>query len=657
MKKTLFILAFLSSVFCVAEAQVIFKTPKSSRATMYDIDATLNPDKALIDCKMTTYWVNQSDDVVDNVRMHLYLNAFRDGNTTFYKELGDTPGSGDKNPGWIDIESLTDRNGRDMLPMMHFISPDDGNKDDKTVIKLDLPEPAGPGDTVFLKISFVSKLPSRIIRTGYSGDFFFVAQWFPKFGVYEPAGMRYSTTGGWNCHQFHARSEFYADPGVYDIRITLPENFVVGSCGMLIKETDDGSGSKTLEYRAEDIVDFAWTAWPGYSVFTDQWNNVTISLLLPGDRADQVERQMQALKNALEYFSENVGPYPWPYVTIVDPPSQGSGAGGMEYTTMFTSESSAGMPSFIHMPEMVTIHEFGHAYFMGILGSNEFEEPWLDEGVNTYWENRIVDHYYGASSGVLNLPWLKISDSELTRLNYVRSGSRQVSSNKPYSWQYPHGTYDMMSYSKAAVVLSTLSGITGEETMNEIFREYYRRWAFKHPSGQDLIDVVNDVNARINGNKFGPDLNWYFSQTLFGTGICDYRVSGLINNKPLRESADSLAKDAGGHISSYLSDSTYNSTVQLERIGDIMLPVEVLVHFSDGHEVTETWDGKGRSKDFDYNGKFKVDWAKIDPDYKITMDVNYINNSKTFEPDRIPERRMTDKLISFIQFFMNIISL
>lgn len=648
MKRILIVLILLPSVFSAVTGQVIFKIPKSTRTTMYSIDAKLDPATATVDGQMKAYWINRSSDIVDNVRMHLYLNAFRNSRSTFYREMGDSPGKSRKDAGWIDIKSITGRDGSDMLPMMQYISPDDGNKDDKTVIRIDLPEPAKPGDTVFLNIDFESKLPSRIIRTGYSGNFFFVAQWFPKFGVYEPAGMRYATTGGWNCHQFHSRSEFYADPGIYDVTITLPDNYVVGTCGMLMKETRDNDGEKTLEYRAEDIVDFAWTAWPGYSVFTDHWNDVQITLLLPGERKDQVDRQMKAVKYALEYFSENVGPYPWPYVTIVDPPTKGAGAGGMEYTTLFTSESVKGVPSYLHLPEMVTIHEFGHAYFMGILESNEFEEPWLDEGVNTFWENRIVDHYYGASSGLLDHPWLKVSDSEVTRMRYVRSGSRQASTNRLYSWQYPHGTYSMMSYSKTAVVLNTLMGIIGEETMNEIFREYYREWAFKHPSGQDLIDVANEVNTRMNGDKFGPDLNWFFSQTLFGTGICDYRVSGLVNNKPVKTWADSLPS---------ASDSIYNSKLQLERTGDVMLPEEILVHFSDGHEVTEKWDGKSRTKDFSYTGKYKVLWAKIDPDYKITMDVNYINNSKTVDPDRVPERKLADKFITFIQFFLNFLSL
>ena len=180
---------------------------------------------------------------------------------------------------------------------------------------------------------------------------------------------------------------------------------------------------------------------------------------------------------------------------------------------------------------MTTIHEFGHAYFMGILASNEFEEPWLDEGVNSFWEERIADHYYGENSGFINHPWLKISDESLSRLFYVTSASRQAVSNAEYSWNYPHGTYSMMSYMKTASWLYTLMGIIGEETTNEIFREYYRKWAFRYPSGKDFIDVVNEVVKRMNGDKFGANMDWFFNETLYGTGICDYKVSDFRNEK------------------------------------------------------------------------------------------------------------------------------
>jgi hypothetical protein len=507
-------------------------------------------------------------------------------------------------------------------------------------------------------VNFETRLPLITRRTGYCDDFFFVAQWFPKFGVYEPEGMRFATKGGWNCHQFHANSEFYANHSLYNVKITVPKEYVVGTGGMLItkSDSDDTGRNKTLTYRAEDIVDFAWTAWPGYEVFTDQWENVKITLLIPKDRIEQVERQFTAVKHAFEYFARNVGPYPWPYLTIVDPPSKGARSGGMEYTTLFTSSSSYMMPEFMHYPEMVTIHEFGHAYFMGILASNEFEEPWMDEGINSFWEERIVDHYYGENSGLIDHPFLKIADKSSGRLSYVHSGGRQDVSNSEYSWNYPHGTYGMMSYNKTATILYTLMGIIGEETTNAVFRDYYKKWAFKHPSGKDFVNIVNEVVPRLNGNKFGSNMNWFFDQTLYGTGICDYKVANILNNKIEKFKARKNGPDSLNNNSAVRED-IYRSTAELERGGEVMLPVEVLVHFKNGDEILESWDGKSRYKDFVYTGMREIEWVKIDPEFKIRMDVNYINNSMTLNPDRIPLRRLTNKLISLMQFFLNFISL
>jgi hypothetical protein len=642
----LFFLQILSS-------QIVLKEPLSDRLTGYKIDAKLDPVTKTVEASMQAFWVNKSNEVVPDIQLHLYMNAFRSSKSTFNIESGIS--STDKNSeyGWINIKSFTDRNGKDLTPGMEYISPDDGNMFDQTVMKITLPKPAIPGDTVFIKVSFETRLASNIIRTGYSDDFYFVAQWFPKFGVYEPAGMRYARKGGWNCHQFHANSEFYSNHSVYDVKITLPKEYIVGSGGMLIDQFDSptDSKSKTLTYRAEDIVDFAWTAWPGYKVYTEQWEHVKITLLLPNERINQAERHFTAVKYALEYFTKNVGRYPWPYLTIVDPPGKGSGAGGMEYTTLFTSASFYMMPGSIHMPEMVTIHEFGHAYFMGIMASNEFEEPWLDEGVNTFFEERIMDHYYGQNSGMIDHPLLKIADKSISRLSYVNSGGRQVVSNIEYSWKYPHDTYGMMSYNKTATWLYTLMGIIGEETTNDVFREYYKKWAFKHPSGEDFVAVVNEVVTKRFGNKFGPDMNWFFEQTLYGTGICDYRVanfnSSKINQERIINDSDSLVKDL------ITNDTQYKSNIELERVGDIMLPVEILIHFKDGKEVLEQWDGKSRFKDYVYTGASKIDWVKIDPEYKIRMDVNFINNSMTVNPDYQPIKRLTSKFIVLMEFVIS----
>jgi hypothetical protein len=658
MKRGCFLLFICLANAISVNSQIINKIPLSIRQTGYKIDARLDVKTKTVLGSMEAFWVNKSADIVPDIQLHLYMNAFRNNKSTLNKESPGSLRKKDSQSGWIDIKSFTDRNGTNLMHGMQFISPDDGNIYDQTVLKVLLPKAAMPGDTVFINISFETRLPSVIHRTGYKDDFFFVAQWFPKFGVYESKGMRYAKNGAWNCHQFHANSEFYSNHSLYNVTITVPKNFVVGSGGLLMNETDSANNGndKTLAYRAEDIVDFAWTAWPGYSVFTDRWKHVKITLLLPEERSEQVERQFTAVKYALEYFDKNVGPYPWPYLTIVDPPAKGFGSEGMEYTTLFTSGSSYMIPQFIHFPEMVTIHEFGHAYFMGILASNEFEEPWLDEGVNSFWEERIVDHYYGENSGLIDHPFLKVADKSLGRLSYVHSEGRQDVSNKEYSWNYPHGTYGMMSYNKTATWLYTLMGIIGEETTNEVFREYYKRWAFKHPSGKDFVNVVNEVVPRITGNKFGRDMNWFFDQTLYGTGLCDYKVTNIFNNR-IDTPEDSLSKNDSAKKSPAENIRFYNSGVELERAGEVMLPVEVLIHFNNGSEILESWDGKSRFKDFEYTGRRTVEWVKIDPEFKIRMDINYINNSMTVNPDLIPLRRLTNKLMTFMQFFINFISL
>jgi hypothetical protein len=656
MKAYLFFFLLLF-VFVNGNSQIINREPLSARQTYYRIDAALNTDTKTVSGRMETYWVNKSTDIVPDIQLHLYMNAFKSNISTLNRESGNLKEIKESETGRVDIKKFTDRSGNDLKGKMTFIRPDDGNVNDETVVSVPLPEPSKPGDTVFLNIDFETKLPDLTRRTGYKHDFYFVAQWFPKFGVYESAGTRYAIKGGWNCHQFHALSEFYSDHSVYDVKITVPKEFVVGTCGLqLACDSAAGKKDKTLTLRAEDIVDFAWTAWPGYAIHRDRWHNVAITLLSPGERYDQVERQMSSVKNALEYFNENVGPYPWPYLTIVDPPSIGNPSAGMEYTTLFTSQSSYIMPSWMHMPEMVTIHEFGHAYFMGILASNEFEEPWLDEGVNTFLEERILDHYYGENSGMIDHPLLRLSDKSLGRISYVHSEGRQAVSNKEFSWNYPHETYAMMSYNKTATWLYTLMGVAGEKITNDIFREYYRKWAFRHPSGTDFVNTVNEVVGKANDQKLGSDMNWFFVQTLYGTGLCDYKVSGLSNRK-IELPKDTLSSPDSKSKKDRTKPELYESKVELERAGEVMLPVDVLIHYRNGKEVKESWDGKERFKDFLYSDSTEVEWVKVDPDFKIRMDINYNNNSMTINPDLTPVRRMRNKLVSFLQFFISFISL
>ena len=251
-----------------------------------------------------------------------------------------------------------------------------------------------------------------------------------------------------------------------------------------------------------------------------------------------------------------------------------------------------------------------------------------------------------------------MSDKSMSRISYVLSSGRQLATNSEYTWNYPHGTYSMMSYNKTATIFYTLMGIIGEDTMNEVFREYYRQWAFRHPSGKDFIAVVNEVVKEAHGDKFGPDMNWFFDQTLFGTGLVDYKVNRYTNNK-IRDFKGIISEaDSQRFVKSVTKDdSVYKSVVELERLGEIKLPVDVMIHFNNGDTIMETWDGRERFKDFTYSGTSQVDWVKIDPEYKLRMDVNFTNNSKTDKSDLVPIKRYINKFIIFTQYFLNFISL
>ncbi len=648
-----FLFAVCICIPIVSAGQVVVDTPLSARLTGYDIEAVLDPSSHIVSGDMTAWWVNNSAKPVGDAMMHMYLNAFSSNKSTFAASGRWSP-EGDDGWGWVRIESIRDGSGNDLSTSMNFQSPDDGNIHDKTVLQIVLPQPVHPGDTLRLRIQFESKLPSPIVRTGYKDDFHFVAQWFPKFGVYETAGMRQREEDGWNCHQFHPNSEFYSNHSVYNVSATIPKEFIAGSGGMFIEEIDLGDSLKKVVWRAEDIVDFAWTAWPGYKVLTQKWRGVDITLLTTEKGLKKADNQFAAVVYALEYLDERVGPYPWPHLTFVDPPISGQGAGGMEYTTLFTSSGGGVVPSFLKMAEMVTIHEFGHAYFMGILASNEFEEPWLDEGIKSYWEQRIVDHYYGDGYGLIRLPFLKMSDADQGRLGYISSPSRAISTNDLPSWLYPHGTYGMMSYNKAAAWLHTLEGLIGTETMDEVFREYYRQWGFRHPSGRDFIAVVNDVVTREHDDRFGENMDWFFEQVLYGNELCDYRISGVTTHK-IRSYAGVIDGDSVTYTrSDRSSDTLYISRVSIERLGGIILPVEVLICFDNGEEVLELWEGKESYKDFEYTRNSKVVWAKIDPFDKIDIDIDRINNSWSSVQKFTATRRMANKFVFLMQMMISI---
>ena len=627
----------------------------SPRNANYEIDVSLDPATKRLAGRQTLRWRNTSNDLIAELQFHLYLNGFKNDKSTFMRESGGQLRGEyiDKNDklawGSIDLLStrLTHDNGNgsaeNLTNKARFIQPDDSNTDDRTVISIPLKTPIRPGETVVIDMVFRAKLPRIFARTGFSRDYFLVGQWFPKIGVYESPGTRYQTgpRGRWNCHQFHAHSEFYADYGVYDVRITTPQNYVIGATGQLQAETaNKARNTKTLRYHAEDVVDFAWTASPHFEVVNDVWQRqsggkVSIRLLMQPEHRSQADRHLFAVKAALAYFDKVLGRYPFPTLTIVDPPLHGAGSAGMEYPTFITAGTSWGIPSGIRAPEMVTVHEFGHQYFMQLLASNEFEEAWLDEGFNQYFEGRIMDETYGPKSSQIDLFGFRMGDMENSRDSYVRLDNPAIGPSFGNTWQLPDGYYGQLTYSKTATWLRTLEGLLGRKTMDEIMRTYFLRWQFRHPNANSFIAIVNEIAPARTRFRYGPDMNWFFDQVLYGDKVCDYELVKIRNRK---------------------QGNATRSTIQVMRRGDAQMPVDVLVHFDDGKELMLFWDGKARTQTFTINQKAEVVWATVDPKQKLYIDTNFNNNSLTLNPSSAPAAKFSAKMLFWIQNWLLFLS-
>ena len=629
-------------LFLTARMATALAPPLSPRNANYVIDVRLNTDTKRLDGRQTLAWRNTSPDVITELQFHMYLNAFRDKKSTFMRESGgqlrgvEMDDAKSDNFGWTKLTTLKDqRTGDNLLAFSQFTHPDDLNADDRTVLRVPLKRPLKPGETIVLDMVFQARLPKIFARTGFSRDFFLVGQWFPKIAVYEPAGMRSRTTSGWNCHQFHAHSEFYADYGTYDVSMTVPRKFVVGATGQLLAETINPNGTKTLRYQANDVIDFAWTAAPNTQVVDDIWQGktgakVAIHLLMQPEHASQAKRHADAVKTTLTYFDKHVGNYPYPVITVVDPPLHASGAAGMEYPMFITAGTSWGIPDGARFPELVTVHEFGHQYFMGMLASNEFEEAWLDEGFNQYYEGRIMDNWYGAHKGQIDLWGFRMGDLESSRDGYVHLDNPGIGPSYGNVWQLPSGYYGELTYSKTATWLRTLEGLIGRSVMDEVMQTYFLRWRFRHPNAQSFIDIVNEIVPQRLGQKwagasYGPNLNWFFDQVLFGDRVCDYKLA---------------------RISNY-ADGT--AAVRVDRLGDMQLPVELLVRTKNGREQTLLWDGKDKTHTFMISGKSRIVWAKADPKQKLYMDVDLNNNSRAVSPSSAPAGKYAGKFLFWLQ--------
>jgi hypothetical protein len=587
--------------------------PRSPRNANYTITARLDPATRTITGSEVVTWRNITAAPATDLQFHLYWNGWRNTRSTFMQERALSPAAADaasRSAGeWarIDVTAVT-VDGADRTSSKRFIAPDDQNPDDQTVMSVPLAQAIAPGGSTTIEVTWTAHVPRTFARTGAIGNFFFIAQWFPKLGVL--------VDDGWNCHQFHAGTEFFSDFGVYDVALTVPSGWPLGATGVQRERRDNADRTTTHRYYQEDVHDFAWTTSPDYLERTARFEHpslpaVEMRLLLQPEHASQAARHFDATRTTLKYYGEWFGAYPYGHITIVDPAFQ-SGAGGMEYPTLFTAGTRWLAPPRVATPEGVTVHEAGHQFWYGTVANNEFEDAWMDEGFNTFSTARAIAQVYDPNYLALRyfggfIPWVfrDVRLSRETEGNRLAGYRRDAKSDVPStpSYRYFPATGGSITYNKTALWLNTMERWLGWPTLQRIMSTHFDKWQFAHPQPGDFFDTASAVAGR--------DLGGFFDQVYRSSNVFDYGVEDLTSTR---------------------DGDQYRTSVVIRRYGEALFPVDVLVTFKNGDRVSEHWAGTDRWKQYTYDRPVPALSAQVDPDHVLLLDVDITNNSMTLEP-------------------------
>lgn len=619
----------LLDVLQLAQSQQSAETPPppapaprqtlSEHIVTYHIDVTLDAEENKLFGTQVVTWQHPGQEPINELYMHLYPNAFASKQSTFMQESGgrlrnDTMSK--DSYGQMTISTIRSNAGDDLSPYMSYVQPDDHNAPDRTLMQLALPTTLYPGEVLTLHLQYEVTLPRVFARMGYAEDGFVMAgQWFPKFAAYERKGTRERLTEGWNIHQYHGNSEFYANFGIYNIRIHVPRDYIVAATGLLTKQPELSKHTKTYHYYAEDVHDFAWAASPHFVYVevpfsTPDIPGVRIKLYLDPAHAHLQERYLHAVRRSLAQFSAWYGEYPYATLSVVVPPAGAGGAGGMEYPTLITAWAADETDPGFEL-ERVIVHEIGHQYFYGMVASNEFEEAWLDEAFTSYAEDKVMQAEYGIT------PALPIEAS------YVTSPAAL----QKVAWAYDdHAHYADNVYIRGKLVLWDIERQIGAQKMEQVLRNYVQRWKFKHPSTENFQTVLEEVSGR----------RWqaYFDDFVYGAHMVDYAVHNI-------------------QVTPQNDNKSFESKVLINNNGPAHHAVTILFHFADGTEVYKTWDGKQQAIQYELLHTAPVDWVMIDPDHALVLENKHMNNFLKTTVPRTTKVRWHLGMVKFIETLIN----
>jgi len=594
----------------------------------YSIKATLDTAAKRLTATEQVRYTNNSPDSLRFVWMQMDQNLFRPGSTGSLLFAAESRFGGAGFPGGFDIATLTQSappvrpagTRSRKRPPTPVATPVKFRVDD-TMMYVELAQPIAPGATTVFDIAYQFNIPEHgADRMGRDGNLFELAQWYPRMAVYDDVH-------GWNTDPYLGQGEFYLEYGDIDYEVTVPAGYIVAGSGTLLNpeqvltpdqrarlaeavksdstlaivtpdELASGAarptrdGTLTWHFRAERVRDVAWAASPEYQWDASGWNGILAQAYYrPSARETWQDAAKMSRYSILEY-STHWFPYPYPQISAVEGP-----VSGMEYPMVAMESHGDNGPDLYN----VITHEIGHMWYPMTVGSDERRYAWMDEGFNTFINTFSEEDYW------------KRDDSE-TRRNEIHfvTGLDQSPTAQPI--MTPANRYrnndnlGALAYVKPSIMLLALRNkVLGPEVFDSAFREYTRRWAFKHPQPADFFRTIEEVSGR--------DLAWFWRGFFYTTSALDQSVESV---KPAPDGS---------------------SLVTLRSLGAAVMPVELQLGFADGTSMTvklpvEIWYGGNRYLYRVAPGKTIVS-ARVNPD-GMFPDVVPSNDAWTAAPGTTP---------------------
>ncbi len=539
------------------------------QGVQYDINASIDSSLRILSGEELILYQNNSDVALEEIYIHLWTNAFSSNKTPFAEnmlKLGNTSfyfADEEERGGYQEVSFRIGGSEAEWEYLENQID----------IAKIYLSKPLQPGSEIEIEVSFKAKIPKLFSRTGFDEGDLHMTYWYPKVAVYDQKG--------WHPISYYAQGEFYSDFANYKVELNMPSSLTAFATGKTVLSSTNTSDMIRYKFEANNVVDFAWFAFPKRRVQQKSLaiNNrsIMLSVVRPKVEDELWDRAMDYLMESVQYYSDWVGEYPYDQLTLI----QDKNHSGMEYPQIITASHKG----TAHSLDYIINHEVGHQWFFGVLGFNEREHAWMDEGLTTYGEHRYTRNKYGVDAYTKMVPSFMRGSVPVLQAGVEGQIKRRF--DQPISTKVEETSvlnYLLNNYERSAIAFRYLESYLTTQVFDNALRSFYESWKFKHPYPEDMQSSFE--------TSTGKNLDWFFKGIITSKEAYDYELLS--------------AKKVGS-----------NYVIKIKNNSDINAPLEIN-GLTDDEIVYSKWIEGGQEMEVKIPdegfGKIVIDARRISPD-------------------------------------------